>query len=221
MFNTLNYLIYSTHKTSTQTIVNTLNANNFSSRHLHSLPNLGLTPKSFLKHLNTYKLVNGKRLKIITVIRNPDDRAISSFFQSFHTDTRLGNRSIVSLKNVNELLTMYKNLVLNKTLPEFTESIYQMSKIFGVDILSDLTDNYFENELIELYVLDFNRMDNIDYFNKCLWLELPSFKMCNLSKDTTYYTKYLALKELVKDSPEIHKSIKSNYRDIDIPFFYK
>ena len=40
----------------------------------------------FIEILQRYKYDNKKKIKIISIIRNPFDRLPSSFFQSYHTD---------------------------------------------------------------------------------------------------------------------------------------
>lgn len=131
-FNDLDFLIYSSHKTSTQTLVNTININNFKSFHCHSLWNFTLnsykhiisnfknnevvSDKTFIQGLINYKNKNNKKLKIISIIRNPKDRLISSFFQTFSSDEinyfkkKLENVTI-SVKTEKELCILYEKFI--------------------------------------------------------------------------------------------------------------
>ena len=68
------FLVYSSHKTSTQTLVSTLKLNNFKALHCHILFNLKnilntknhISKEIFIKYLIDYKNKNKKKFKIIT-----------------------------------------------------------------------------------------------------------------------------------------------------------
>ena len=87
--NKIDFLIYSSHKTSTQSLVSILNLNKYKSIHCHHIRNLKVllnknqqvNKEMFIKALLNYININKKKLKIITIIRNPKDRLISSLFQ--------------------------------------------------------------------------------------------------------------------------------------------
>jgi hypothetical protein len=89
----LEFLIYSAHKTATQTIVNSFRFNGLNALHCHKVGTYHLELDDFAEFLNRYELRNAKKLKLISVFRDPMDRLISSFFQ-WH-----GTRQI-QLKNV-------------------------------------------------------------------------------------------------------------------------
>lgn len=78
----LDYLIYSSHKTGTQTLKATLKRNGFRCQHLHGLRNIGLEAGDFSPWLSAYREKHGKPLRVITVFREPVERHISSFFQA-------------------------------------------------------------------------------------------------------------------------------------------
>jgi len=82
MFNdNINYLIYSSHKTSSQSLKNTLNKNNFLTTHLHTIDKNNYI--NFKNYCYDYNKKNNKKLVIITILRNPFDRIKSSFFKHF------------------------------------------------------------------------------------------------------------------------------------------
>jgi hypothetical protein len=85
----LHNLIFSSHKTGTQTLLNMFATNKIYSSHCHKLKDLDNhhnLPILFINKLINYKKINNKKLKIITIIRNPIDRLISSFFQTYNDD---------------------------------------------------------------------------------------------------------------------------------------
>ena len=45
-------------------------------------------------------------------------------------------------------------------------------------------------------------------------------EVSNLSEKCTYYSKYISLKELIKDDTFLKEKVLSLYRESDIDFFY-
>lgn len=235
-FNNLDFLIYSSHKTSTQSLVSTLNQNRLRSIHCHiiddftcTLPSYRgiITDKTFIKGLTNYKNINKKKIKIITIIRNPKDRLISSFFQTFHTDEvssqkKGDNKTTISLNNVDTLYKSYKNLIIQKELLGRKESIDEMSEIFKINIIENLEKRkdyyYFNHNLFELYVLDFNKLiklnESINYINDILGTTIINIDKQNLSNDKSYYNKYINVKKMIE--PELNNIIETQYH----PFYF-
>jgi len=83
----IEFLVFSSHKTATQTIVNSLNASGVRCMHTHIGHDIGLSPGEFRFYLDEYRRVNAKRLQVISAFRDPLDRLVSSFFQSLSKDT--------------------------------------------------------------------------------------------------------------------------------------
>jgi len=242
--NKLDFLIYSTHKTSTQTITNTLLTNNIRAKHIHILDDLYKKPNSyqlFINHLKSYQAKNGRRLKIITIIRNPFERLISSFFQYYHNrqnkHTKCGEKNTLIMKNnVNRLRAIFLNK-LNKKETElhyYLESINEMSQIFKTNIVRNLVnkeDHFtYENDLMQLYVLDFTKIIGspnassvcgIYYINNILGTHFQNLVPENLTKNKITYPKYMKFKRLLENDQKIKDKIKSFYSEQDIPFFYK
>lgn len=232
-FNHLDFLVYSSHKTSTQSLVQTLVNNNYTATHCHTITDFNLrfydnirnnkqvTPEIFIEGLNNYKEKHNKKIKIITAIRNPKDRLISSFFQSFYTDEiaylhKAPQNTTVNLNDPLRLCMIYESLVTKKRLRGSTESIDEMSSIFRTDIIQSLEkkDNYyyFEHDLFELFVLDFNVLISpsiVGYLNQVLKLNLQGTYPTNLSKDKPYYLKYKTVKKMIGN--RLDQNIENNY----------
>lgn len=211
-FNDLNFLVYSSHKTSTQSLLDILNKNNYKAIHCHMLCNLNLscanppTDETFIQYLINYKNINKKKLKIITCVRNPKNRLLSSFFQSFSTDeiiwdNKSEENTTISSTNEDKLCVMYEEMITNLTLPGKRESLDELSMILDINILEKLENKkgyyYLDNNLFELYVLDFNCViDNnvLNYLNNILMLDLKILCVSNLSENKHYYNKYKNIK---------------------------
>ena len=91
LFSSLDFLVYSSHKTSTQSLLAILQANKYKAKHCHIIQNLNIIfnldhpvqKEQFIEYLRNYKIKNNKKIKILSCIRNPKDRLISSFFSIF------------------------------------------------------------------------------------------------------------------------------------------
>ena len=248
-FNKLDFLIYSAHKTSTQTVINTLLSNNIRAKHIHILDDLYNNQSNlqlFTNHLKSYQAKNGRRLKVVTIIRNPFERLISSYFQYCHnrqnSRTRCGEKNTLIMTNsVDKLRHIFLNK-LNKKETElhyYLESMNEMSKIFKTDIIRNLVnkgDHFtYENDLMQLYVLDFTKIIGgpnvgsqnassicgIEYINNVLGTHFQNLVPENLTKNKITYTKYVQFKKLLENDQEIKDKIQSFYLKQDIPFFYQ
>ena len=243
-FNKLGVLVYSSMKTSTQSLVQTLHHNNIQTCFIHSLHDLvkkfpaqfldtSLQQKKaiFLEHLDNYRTINNKKLKIITVVRNPTDRQKSAFFQVHHNEeikqNVLEENTTVNKHNVDELMNLFLTKIKNNTLAGNNESIDEISKLFDTDIISNLqnknTHYYYENKLVKLYVLDFNSVisDNaLNYLNTILNLKLTTYVGSNKSDSKSYYTKYKQFKEKCAFAEKKDTQIAAILRQRYNPFYF-
>jgi hypothetical protein len=226
-FYDLDFLVYSSHKTATQSLLAILHKNNYKAIHCHILNDLNSfcinppTKETFIQYLINYKNINSKKLKIITCLRNPINRLLSSFFQSFHNDqinckniTR--ENTTVSIKTEDELCIMYEEMIKKINLPGKIESLDELSSILDINILEKLENKkdyyYLENDLFELYVLDFNCVIDknvLNYLNKILELDLKILASDNLSEKKIYYNKYKNIKK--KLGTTLDTIIKNKY----------
>lgn len=239
----LQYLIFSSHKTSNNTLNETFLRNEIKSHFIHTLEHLELyyniknNRDDFKYMLYEYVNIHKKKLNIITIIRNPYDRLLSSFFQYYHDNCVEflnvdPNLTTIMKSSYNELYTIYKEYIdiytthFNKeTWIHNHESLYELSEIFNEDIISNLVnkDNYYyyENEYMNLYVLDFNKIHDIKYINTIFSLHMNTIYSSNLTSEKIFYTIYLGFKKFLKenDSENISEKIKEKYKD-NTQFFY-
>ena len=225
-FTDLDFLVYSSHKTATQSLVSTLFQNNFKVRHCHYFSNLefkddNLKKEFMLDYLIDYKKKNNKKLKIISSLRNPKERLISSFFQTYHSDeiyqkNMNKEETTVIKKNENELIQMINVLIREKQLTGQRESLDEISSVIKKNIINLLEKRenyyYFENNFFELFVLDFNCLigdDKLNYLNTVLDLNLTKIMSKNLSREKEYYKKYKSVKRKINKS--LDKIIERQY----------
>ena len=239
-FDNTEYLIFSSHKTATQSLSKTLNHHNLTTIHFHICKDLlerhvfyewsdnSIQQKYILSHIKQYCIQNKKRLKIISIIRNPHDRLIASFFQRLHNgeiihENKNEKHTTIMSCTDTELINRYNYMIKNDRLMGRFESLDQISSMFETDIIKELKFKddyyYYENKWIELYVLDFNRVinDTLEYVNKILKLNLRENIITNLSNKKIYYEKYLRIKEIVKKDKELYGIVKDKYN----PFYFQ
>ena len=129
----LDYLVYSSHKSGTQTLVHTLKRSGFRCKHCHYLPNIDLKSGDFTGYLESYFQRNKKKLDVITVFREPMERHISSFFQGYGSrPLRLKEvenelETIIYKYTINQLQEKYIKELRSQSLIGFTESMHDMA----------------------------------------------------------------------------------------------
>lgn len=141
----IDLLVYSAHKTGTQTVSTTLRLNGVPCIHCHSIQNhtVGIDKGLFADFLKSYYTINGKKLAIITVFREPLERHISSFFQWHgHGEVVSGKvpdvaSTIIQTKSISELQGLFINEIREQTLIGRRESIYEFCHELNLQV-SDL-----------------------------------------------------------------------------------
>ncbi len=210
----LDYLVYSSHKTATQTVVNTLRSNNFKSLHCHSITNetTQLASGTFKKYLKKYYRVNKKKLNIVTTFREPLERHISSFFQWHGNGVIRKNilhdytETIISRYSINELQKRFVRELEDQTLTGRVESIkefcHEMS--IGIPDLNYNTDRQYgvvEFDYCRLYIFRFDVLIIQNKLEK--WFAEITGKNilqnnANISSDHWYYDIYQEFKATLK-----------------------
>lgn len=196
----LDYLVYSSHKTGTQSLKVSLQNSGYKTAHLHSLRNMGLTVgESVLTNfLDGYLEANGTRLTVISAFRLPMERHISSFFQWHGTrPVRTGEKTsfretIIAQRTVPELRRLFVESVLAGSNPGRRESLHELSGELGVAVEEFTYDpatrlGHFGNPTVNLVLMRYD--DLISGFpahiEKALGLRLAA-KTANLSIDKWY-----------------------------------
>lgn len=163
MFQQIDYLIYSPHKTATQTVKASIKQSGYKVSHIHSSFNFKYRDFSVNKEENwpTSKEESLKNFliqikpKIIYILRDPISRLKSSYFQSYHDDlinflNYNEKETIVAKNNVDYLFDDFLKKVKNDSLPGRIDSIYEIEKITGVAVFENLIkkNNFFKLEKV-------------------------------------------------------------------------
>ena len=242
----LDVLVFSSHKTTTQTLVATLRAAGYKSFHVHHLVDHRVVLGDPLYDVSVERfrevLREKNQLKIVSVLRDPFPRSMSSFFQTYHDDKiREGEPSVIMSTPLEELLERYLAHMREGTLPTFRESLFELSEILeDTDLLSRLVPHknkddfeyftyssprYPHVELIVLYFDSVIRLSSSDPLLHALGLHrdidvetshettiVPS----NVSDKKAYATVYRQFREaLVPREQEIREILKTVWYNKD------
>ncbi len=227
----LDYLIFSAHKTGTQTLVATLNANGFNARHCHTLGNLSLTRRRFRRYLKSYREERTKRLKIVSVFRDPMERLISSFFQIYGTDpvnqkaVSDSSETLIAALPVNQLQQKFEQEIRMQSLIGLEESIPRLCQILQVDTGSlnyDVVKKFgiVDGELFQITLFQFASL--FENFSE-LTLQLTGKELApettNVGEDKWYRDIYSLFKDDLRLPETTIRAILSD-RKLLIDVFY-
>jgi hypothetical protein len=229
----IDFLVYSSHKSGTQTILSTLKESAQTCRHLHTLANVGLSENEgeFSAYLEHYLCTRNKPLTIISTFRDPLQRHISSFFQwhglgavrsgivKCHEDTVIARLSIPELSN------LFVSQLECKKLIGYRDSLHQLCRevdlpVSEVQFNSDRQHGRTKTRLMELITFRFDRIFS-DYpriLELALNLKLHAVST-NKSSDHWYHQKYYAFKNAIKLPKTLIADIYEAKRDL-IAIFY-
>ena len=138
----IDYLVFSSYKSATQTISHSLRSNSIPARHCHSLENrnVAISPGKLADSLVDYRSQNDRPLNIVTVFREPLQRYISAFFQ-WHGQGVIRNRllgdntdTIIYQKSTEELQEIFLKEVADGILIGQDESIDAICSELGLSI---------------------------------------------------------------------------------------
>ena len=104
----LDYLVFSSHKTATQTLTHTLRQAGFTALHCHSLAhgNVPISPGT-LAQFAARRRPEADKLKIVSVFREPIERLASSMFQAHGKHASGFEDSIIHKHSVDELRDVF------------------------------------------------------------------------------------------------------------------
>lgn len=237
------YFVFSSHKTATQTLLATFKINGYGSLHIHTILNFNVVLKLnhaedelieyFMKGLVEYKDKKNKKLKIITVIRNPFDRLISSFFQQNYDDMVYQHKqnpknTIIMKHNINDLKTHFYDQMITDKNNLYNESILEINKLFNVDVFNNMVKKdksyYYNHDLFELYILDFNEIissHSLMYLNNVLDICIDKMGSSNETSKKIYYNKFKKFKKIVMDDKYYIDYVLDKYDNISNVFLKK
>ncbi|MFA6204992.1 MAG: sulfotransferase domain-containing protein [Methylocystis sp.] len=234
-FMSLDYIVFSSHKTMTQSLKETLNYNGFSCVHAHQPKHIDLTNKQIMDLSEEYYKHNNKNIKIISVYRDPMDRLISSFFQSLSVEkwgrTEYGiseklvnfNESILFSEDFNSIMERFWYYCAIKT--GVIESLDLICEIYDIqqnEISFQQEKIFTKNEFtnIDLFVSRFDILkDNFSEGVSAIIGRPVVEKIHNVARQKWYYKKYEEFRNNVQ-LPKVFIRNMYNSRRALIEIFY-
>ncbi len=227
----IEYLIFSSHKTGTQTLRNTLNSNGLSAIHCHRPIHIGIESGDFEAYVEKYNRCNSQKLNIISVFREPIERHISSFFQGYGTkplnrkEVESELETIIYQYSIQELQALFISELRHNRLIGLPESIEEICRELALDVKTFTYSNtkrfgLYETDTIRLFLFRFDRL--FDNPNEVLSYALHkkiTTKSANQSESKWYRDIYKEFKQTLLLPKDMIVDIYEKKRDL-IDLFY-
>jgi hypothetical protein len=163
----LDYLVYSSHKSGTQTLVRTFSEHGLACKHCHYVKGLGIAKGEFESYLDQYLDANSRKLEVITVFREPLERHASSFFQQYGSrplrfkEVASKSETIIYNYSIKQLQEKYLLELKSGMLAGYRESLHDICRELRVNIRDFLFNHEtgigrFETRNLKLYMLRFD-----------------------------------------------------------------
>jgi hypothetical protein len=227
----LDYLIFSSHKSGTQTLVHSLNSSGLKSRHCHLLENIEIEKGQFKSFVRAYNKLNSKKLNIISVFRNPLERHISSFFQWYGTrplqrkELQHESETMIFIKSVPELQRQFIDELQNDELHGKEESIEVLCGELNINPRKlpfdpDKKMGVYESKKIRIYLLRFDLLFN-DFEETISQITGRTINQVNqnMGIEKWYADKYLEFKKTLHVPDDIMRHVFEKRRKL-INVFY-
>ncbi len=227
----LDYLVYSSYKSGTQTLTNTLKSNGFKCKHWHRMRNYRLQKGQFRPYLRRYLKKNNEKLKVITVFRDPMKRHASSFFQGYGAkplrlkEVKSKKETLVYKLKTKELQEKYIAELRDKSLIGFHESLHEIFEelqISADDLNYDKEKQFgvFENRFIKLFFFEFDTLfNNFEHLLQEITQHPIAKNDSNISEAKWYGKKYADFKSSLVIPEDIITEVYQAKRDL-INLFY-
>ncbi len=227
----LDYLVFSSHKSATRSTRLSLSFNKFTCGHCHSLSNIDIKEGNFQKYLEKYFMINKKKLKVITIFREPIERHISSFFQGYGTrplrlkEVRSEFETIIHTYSIKQLQKKFILELNDKSLIGYRESMNEISRELNIkpkELVYNPNKQFglYETDIIELY---FFRFDTFTANFSLLLTEITGTEIMekkgNISKTKWYKEIYSEFKASLVIPNHIISEVYNHKSDL-ISLFY-
>lgn len=226
-------LVYSSHKSGTQTLHATLNHSAVPTQFIHQLRNVGMPSGHgvFRSYLEQYRRRKDRKLHVVSTFRLPLERHMSSFFQWYGTDAvRKGwvhgaDDTIIARLDVNELQSLFLKELRYGSLAGRHDSLHELCSEHGLEVTAlpfDVKAGFgiFEDALVRMHLFRFDLLftDLTGLLEEALNVRV-SPKTANFSPDKWYWQKLQEFKSTLAIPPDLIKLIHASKKDL-IDLFY-
>jgi hypothetical protein len=198
------FIVYSSHKTGTQTLVRSLSAAGHQAIHLHGLGHLDVTISQFREYLKSYLEKYGKKVKIISAFRLPIERHISSLFQ-WYGDGAWRQRlpdytnedTVIHQVDIGGLNSLLVSDIASRKLTGYRDSLHELCQILKIDPMALQTEPYkgpyrVDHELADITLARFSDLfkDSLKNIFALSGASVQNICEANISGNKWYSTKY-------------------------------
>lgn len=204
------WLIFSSHKTATQTILNTIRQNGVRALHGHVPENIGLDHTGLLESARQYLREHKRRLRVVSVFREPLSRMVSSFFQSLQVHYYARTRKAAYATDADwlarsfdrtdeEMNALFADYI--ERIDGFGESLYDLAKAFSFscsDIPFDVDSGtgLLCLPLIELHVFRFDQIiRDFTLVSQATGLTIQNWRNANVTDEKPFHARYRSFKD--------------------------
>lgn len=202
------FIVFSSHKTGTQTLVRSLSAAGHQAIHLHGVGHLEVTISQFREYLKSYLEKYGKRVKIISAFRLPIERHISSFFQ-WYGDGAWRQRlpdyqdedTVIHQLDLGGLNSLLVSDIASRKLAGYRDSLHELCRVLEIDSMVLQTEPYkgpyrVDHELAEITLARFSDLfiDSLTNIWTLSGASVQNICETNISEKKWYSTKYKQFK---------------------------
>ena len=228
----LDFLVFSSHKTGTQTIRNSLRASGYSATHCHQVSHLALGDEDLKGYLNAYFARHSKPLDVITLFREPIDRHISSFFQGYGSrplnekEVADKTETLIYRLTVDELREHFIAELEAKTLIGFSESMHEIAgalhlKFSDAMTIPDSHTRVMQSPTARIFLSRFEPFfQNFEVSLSRLVGDEITVKNSNQAEAKWYHEKYLSFRSRLHLPPAVIEEVYLSKRDL-VELFYE
>lgn len=227
------FLVYSSHKTGTQTLLGTLRASGVSAKHFHGLKNVGLSAGAgqFVEHLSGFSKRQGHKQFVLSTFRLPLERHAASFFQ-WHGSRPVvrglvgcPEETLIARLTVEDLVAEFVAALRENTLTGYKESLEELSAELSLN-LDELSfskaqgHGVHEMDLAKIYLFRFDLLfaDYPAALEKAVGVPLRA-AVTNVGAAKWYGPKYADFKAQLKLPQELIAAVHEDKRQL-IDLFY-
>lgn len=226
------YVVFSSHKTGTQTLTASLNESGYPAVHCHRVEDIGLQPAQFVEELARFRSQTGRKIRLFSAFRLPMERHISSFFQWYGVGAMrripgyTGKDSILASSDFRTLSRLFLGDLASGRLAGYPESIHDLKGILGFDnhdFRRDPEYNLltFEHELVDICLFEFGSLMAHYPAPVIKVMQGRPFRgvLANISEGKWYARKYRAFKQHIWIPGDLIRQTYEYRRDLIELFF--
>ena len=231
------FIVFSSHKTGTQSITGSLNASGYNAAHCHLLENFNIAPEELITYLRRNLEENGEKIVVISTFRLPIERHISSFFQCYGSKILQSlpsfrpSDTVIAKASIEALNALFIADLATRRLAGYKESLHQIFEVLKINSAhiespaqSESRGSFSlvcEHPLATLHLLRFTELfqDFPAHLTSAMGIPITSPQEQNIASKKWYASKYDEFKQSVRLPQELIEETYCHRQEL-IELFY-